>query len=119
MTRTRMRAGRWPAMAALGATLMLLTAACGGGDGGGGGGGAAQPPTANMAPPTSIGPGEGKLDLIAWEGYVQPLWTKAFETKTGCDVSAKYAGSSDEMVTLMADGGGGQYDMVSDRKSVV
>jgi len=117
MTRTGMGAGRWPALAALGAALVLLTAACGGGTegngGGGGGGGAGQPPTANMAPPTSVGAGEGKLALIAWEGYVQPLWTKTFETKTGCDVSAKYAGSSDEMVTLMADGGGGQYDMVS------
>jgi putative spermidine/putrescine transport system substrate-binding protein len=116
MTRTRMGTGRWPALAALGAALVLLTAACGGGDDGGGdggGGGAGQPPTAKMAPPTSIGEGEGELALIAWEGYVQPLWTKAFETKTGCDVSAKYAGSSDEMVTLMADGGGGQYDMVS------
>src|SRR5881397_3717340 len=117
MTRTGMGAGRWPALAALGAALVLLTAACGGGTegngGGGGGGGAGQPPTANMTPPTSVGAGEGKLALIAWEGYVQPLWTKTFETKTGCDVSAKYAGSSDEMVTLMADGGGGQYDMVS------
>jgi putative spermidine/putrescine transport system substrate-binding protein len=116
MTRTRMGSGYWPVVAALGAALMLLTAACGGGDeggGGGGGGGAGQPPTANMAPPTSIGPGEGALNLIGWEGYVEPQWTKPFEDKTGCQVNAKYAGSSDEMVTLMADGGGGQYDMVS------
>ena len=28
-------------------------------------------------------------------------------------MNAKYAGSSDEMVTLMRSGGGGQYDMVS------
>ena len=28
-------------------------------------------------------------------------------------MQAKYAGSSDEMVTLMRTGGGGQYDMVS------
>ena len=69
MTRTRMGLGHWPVVAALGAALVLLAAACGGGDeggGGGGGGGAAQPPTANMTPPTSIGAGEGKLDLIAW-----------------------------------------------------
>jgi putative spermidine/putrescine transport system substrate-binding protein len=37
---------------------------------------------------------------------------KPFEKKTGCKVTAKYAGSSDEMVTLMRQGGG-QYDMVS------
>ena len=37
---------------------------------------------------------------------------KPFEKQTGCKVTAKYAGSSDEMVTLMRQGGG-QYDMVS------
>jgi putative spermidine/putrescine transport system substrate-binding protein len=62
--------------------------------------------------PTSIGPGEGKLSLIAWEGYTQPQWVKPFEKQTGCKVTAKYGGSSDEMVTLMRQGGG-QYDMVS------
>jgi putative spermidine/putrescine transport system substrate-binding protein len=55
----------------------------------------------------------GTLNLIAWEGYTQPQWVKPFEKKTGCTVHAKYAGSSDEMVTLMRSGGGGQYDMVS------
>ena len=63
--------------------------------------------------PTKIGPGEGQLNLVAWEGYAQPEWVKPFEAKTGCKVHAKYAGSSDEMVTLMRQGGGSQYDMVS------
>ncbi|HXR28553.1 MAG TPA: ABC transporter substrate-binding protein [Solirubrobacteraceae bacterium] len=63
--------------------------------------------------PTSIGSGEGQLNLIAWEGYAQPEWVKPFEASTGCVVHAKYAGSSDEMVTLMRQGGGSQYDMVS------
>src|SRR5436190_2307714 len=63
--------------------------------------------------PQKIGPGEGKLTLIAWEGYTQPQWVKPFEKQTGCQVSAKYGGSSDEMVTLMRQGGGTQYDMVS------
>jgi putative spermidine/putrescine transport system substrate-binding protein len=63
--------------------------------------------------PQKIGPGEGKLTLIAWEGYTQPQWVKPFEQQTGCQVSAKYAGSSNEMVTLMRQGGGSQYDMVS------
>jgi putative spermidine/putrescine transport system substrate-binding protein len=57
--------------------------------------------------------GEGQLNLIAWEGYTQPQWVKPFVSATGCKVHAKYAGSSDEMVTLMRQGGGGQYDMVS------
>jgi putative spermidine/putrescine transport system substrate-binding protein len=63
--------------------------------------------------PTKIGAGEGKLTMIAWEGYLDPKWVKPFERQTGCKVQAKYAGSSDEMVTLMRSGGGGQYDMVS------
>ncbi len=63
--------------------------------------------------PTKIGKGEGKLNLIAWEGYTQPQWVKPFQKKTGCIVHAHYAGSSDEMVTLMRQGGGSQYDMVS------
>jgi putative spermidine/putrescine transport system substrate-binding protein len=71
------------------------------------------PPTQGMKPQTSIGKGEGQLKLIAWEGYAQPQWVKPFETATGCQVSTKYAGSSGEMVSLMANGGGGQYDLVS------
>jgi putative spermidine/putrescine transport system substrate-binding protein len=63
--------------------------------------------------PTKIGAGEGQLNLVAWEGYAQPEWVKPFEQSTGCIVHAKYAGSSDEMVTLMRQGGGSQYDMVS------
>ncbi len=63
--------------------------------------------------PTAIGPGEGRLTLVAWEGYTEKQWVTPFEKKTGCKVQAKYAGSSDEMVTLMRSGGGGQYDMVS------
>ncbi len=65
------------------------------------------------AVPTSIGPGEGRLTLVAWEGYTQPQWVKPFERRTGCKVSAKYAGSSNDMFNLMTSGGGGQYDMVS------
>ena len=44
----------------------------------------------------------GTLKLIAWEGYTQPQWVKPFEKQSGCKVRAKYAGSSDEMVTLMS-----------------
>ena len=68
--------------------------------------------TASSTLPTSVGAGEGELNLIAWEGYAQPEWVKPFEKSTGCIVHAKYAGSSDEMVALMRQAGG-QYDMVS------
>src|SRR4051794_27971105 len=68
-------------------------------------------PASNL--PQKIGAGEGQLNLVAWEGYTQPQWVKPFQEATGCQVHAKYAGSSDEMVTLMRQGGGSQYDMVS------
>ena len=67
----------------------------------------------SAGPPTAIGAGEGKLTLIAWQGYTQPQWVTPFEKQTGCKVEAKYASTSDEMVSLMRSGGGGQYDMVS------
>jgi len=103
----------------------LLAAACGGSggsaappaSGGGGtsasGGGAPQVPTANLPVLQKIGQGEGTLNLIAWEGYLEPLWVKPFEQQSGCQVHATYAGTSDQMVTLMKNGGNGQYDMVS------
>jgi putative spermidine/putrescine transport system substrate-binding protein len=73
----------------------------------------AAPPTANMKPQSSIGPGEGQLNLIAWGGYVDASWAGPFTAQTGCKINEKDAGSSDEMVSLMANGGGGQWDMVS------
>jgi putative spermidine/putrescine transport system substrate-binding protein len=69
--------------------------------------------SASSSLPTKIGKGEGQLNLVAWEGYTQAQWVKPFQKKTGCVVHAKYAGTSDDMVTLMRQGGGGQYDMVS------
>lgn len=59
---------------------------------------------------TKVGKGEGSLSLISWAGYVESEWTKPFEQKTGCKVSDKIAGTSDEMVQLMRTG---QYDGVS------
>ena len=80
--------------------FMLLLAGCGGGDDNGGGG-------EELA---KVGKGEGQVDLIAWAGYVEPEWVKPFEKETGCKVSSKVAGTSDEMVQLMRSG---QYDGVS------
>ncbi len=113
---------RWTRGGALlaAASAAVLIAGCGssGGSAGSssGGGGATAgltPPQAGTAVPSSVGKTEGHLNLIAWEGYAQPQWVKPFQQATGCQVSAKYAGSSSEMVSLMANGGGGQYDLVS------
>jgi len=98
---------RCVAAAAL-AGLAIAVAACGGG-----GGSSSSSSSSKSNLPTAIGKGEGQLNLIAWEGYTQPQWVKPFQQQTGCQVHAKYAGSSDEMVTLMRQGGGSQYDMVS------
>jgi putative spermidine/putrescine transport system substrate-binding protein len=97
---------------AMAAVAMLLVAACGSNNPNTGNT-QAPPPTANMKPLDKVGAGEGQLNLIAWEGYVDDSWAKPFTQQTGCVVNAKYAGSSDEMTSLMKDGGGGQYDMVS------
>src|SRR5947209_14703733 len=106
------------AYAALFAVVAVALAACGSSGGSSSTGGSSgtsglKAPEASAAVPTSVGKTEGKLNLIAWEGYAQPQWVKPFEAATGCQVSAKYAGSSSEMVSLMANGGGGQYDLVS------
>ncbi|HEX4805502.1 MAG TPA: ABC transporter substrate-binding protein [Conexibacter sp.] len=90
------------AVVVLATLAMMALVACGGGSG-----------SSSAKLPTSVGKGEGQLNLIAWEGYTQPQWVRPFEQATGCQVNAKYAGSSDEMVTLMRQGGGSQYDMVS------
>src|ERR1700752_1167300 len=113
---------RWRAVGAVSlAGALALLAGCGGGGSssaptGSTSGGATSGqtvPTANLPVLQKIGKGEGQLNLIAWEGYLQPQWVKPFEQQTGCTINAKYAGSSDEMVSLMKNGGGGQYDMVS------
>ena len=63
--------------------------------------------------PTAVGPGEGKLTLVAWAGYTEKQWVAPFQKSTGCKVSVKYANTSNDMFNLMTSGGGNQYDMVS------
>lgn len=67
--------------------------------------------------PTEIGPLEGALDIVAWPGYIERGetdknydWVTQFEKDTGCKVTVKTAGTSDEMVALMTQGG---YDLVT------
>ncbi len=96
--------------------LLVVAAACG--DGGGDGGGAIEPATTY----SEIGEGEGALELIAWHGYTEDGttegfeafdWITPFEAETGCEVNVTYGDTSDEMVTLMRQGGGSVYDGVS------
>jgi putative spermidine/putrescine transport system substrate-binding protein len=57
--------------------------------------------------------GEGELNLVAWPLYAEKDVRGPFEDATGCKVNVKEANTSDEMVNLMSQGGGTQYDGVS------
>src|ERR671916_2617162 len=65
----------------------------------------------------SLGEGEGQVSIVAWPGYIERGetdkaydWVTGFEQATGCKVSVKTAGTSDEMVALMNEGG---FDLVT------
>jgi putative spermidine/putrescine transport system substrate-binding protein len=68
-------------------------------------------------PLQAIGEGEGRVDIVAWAGYIErgdtdPAfdWVTDFEAETGCEVQVKTAATSDEMVALMNEGG---FDLVT------
>ena len=117
MRRKRTLAG----VASVGLALAVGLAACGTEDSGSDSGSAAEeqggftPPDIEMA--EELGENEGTLSVLAWPGYAEdgstdPAvdWVTPFEEETGCDVSVKTFGTSDEAVTLMKSG---QYDVVS------
>ena len=73
--------------------------------------------TALAEMPKAVGAGEGEVDIVAWPGYIERGesdkaydWVTAFEKETGCKVNVKTAATSDEMVTLMNQGG---FDLVT------
>jgi putative spermidine/putrescine transport system substrate-binding protein len=101
------------------AALAIVAAACGNDDTTSGSTGGAIEPSKTF---TKIGEPEGALELIAWAGYVEDGtseggedfdWVTPFEDATGCQVNVTYGDTSDEMVTLMRQGGGTVYDGVS------
>jgi len=66
---------------------------------------------------TALGDFEGSVSILAWPGYVEdgsndPAvdWVSAFEAETGCQVTSKTYGTSDEAFTLMKTG---DYDVVA------
>src|SRR3954452_15329425 len=73
--------------------------------------------SASAAPLKKVGKGEGEVSIVAWPGYIERGesdkaydWVTAFEKETGCKVNVKTAATSDEMVTLMNQGG---FDLVT------
>jgi putative spermidine/putrescine transport system substrate-binding protein len=112
------------ALTAVGMTVALFVAAgCGSDSSSSSSGGSKQGAAAQgLTPPkvpmqTTVGKGEGKLNIIVWAGYAEDGsndktvdWVTPFEKATGCQVNAKTGNTSDEMVTLMRTG---RYDGVS------
>src|SRR5215208_1747627 len=119
---TKQKVGRWTASLLATLVLSVMAAGCGDDDdeGEAGGAGTTAAETTGGAPegmPESLGDGEGRVDLIAWAGYVEDGstdpnvdWVSDFEQQTGCQVNTKVGNTSDEMVTLMRTG---NYDGVS------
>ncbi len=96
---------KWYSLAVLFLISSILISACGGGA------------KSSTGPLQKIGDGEGAVSIIAWAGYVErgetdPAydWVTQFEKDTGCKVSVKVAATSDEMVSLMNQGG---FDLVT------
>ncbi len=95
---------------ALAAIAAIAVGACSGGASG----------SAKPSLPTSLGDGEGALNLVAWSGYVVGGtggeqvqgydWVTPFEQATGCKVNVKVGVDSANMVQLMKTG---EYDGVS------
>ena len=75
------------------------------------------PAAADKGALKKLGKGEGQVDIVAWAGYIERGatdkafdWVTDFEKKSGCKVNVKTAGTSDEMVALMNEGG---FDLVT------
>lgn len=116
--------GRWVTGTLMVCALALAAATCGDGDDPVGSVPVTTGGTATTAPPgtasdpvipggpmpTSIGAGEGRLNLVVRAGYADGAWVAAFQNETGCVVAARVAAFSDEMVQLVHSG---QYDGVS------
>ncbi|MDP3209591.1 MAG: extracellular solute-binding protein [Rhodoglobus sp.] len=92
---------------AIASSVVLLLSACGTAGSSGGGGDQA----------TGLGELEGSVTILAWPGYVEdgtndPTvdWVTPFVESTGCEVTSKTYGTSDEAVNLMKTG---EYDVVA------
>ena len=107
-------------LAAVAAVAALALAGCGGSGSQGAGGGSAAPggfKVPDLKPLDKLGTPEGEVNVLAWPGYVEDGsndpkvdWVSDFEKSSGCQVTVKTFGTSDEAVQLMRTG---QYDTVS------
>ena len=79
--------------------------------------GTAATPSASSDVPTKLGANEKTLSLLGWPGYAEDGstdpkvdWVTPFEQQTGCQVSFKPYGTSDEAMTLFKTG---DYDAIA------
>ncbi|WP_109508063.1 extracellular solute-binding protein [Nocardioides speluncae] len=93
---------------ALAIAPLLMVAACG--DDGGS-------DEASEEAITELGENEGQVSILAWPGYVEDGsndpevdWVTPFEEDTGCEVTSKVYGTSDEALNLAKTG---EYDVVA------
>ena len=105
------RSARWAWLAVAGLSVFIAAFAvgCGSSD--------STDSTSGGTELTSLGQGEGEVNLICWAGYCEDGstdpkvdWVSDFEKQTGCKVNVKIGNTSDEMVQLMRTG---DYDGVS------
>ena len=106
------RHARWPRIVAACAALTLI-AACGTESDDDDGGGSAAP----SEEVEELGDMEGQVSILAWPAYVEdgtndPAvdWVTPFEEETGCEVTSKTYGTSDEAFNLMKTG---EYDVIA------
>lgn len=99
-----MRRGR-DAVACLSVLSVVTLAACGGDDG------------KDTEAVDELGEAEGEVSILAWPGYVEdgtndPAvdWVTPFEEETGCQVTSKVYGTSDEALNLAKSG---EYDVIA------
>jgi spermidine/putrescine-binding protein len=109
MMRTTRAARRSAAVGiAIGSIALLTLTACGTTSG---------EPAATEEAMTELGEAEGQVSILAWPAYVEdgtndPAvdWVTPFEEETGCEVTSKTYGTSDEAFNLMKTG---EYDVVA------
>ncbi|EWT01065.1 spermidine/putrescine ABC transporter substrate-binding protein [Intrasporangium oryzae NRRL B-24470] len=114
-----MRTSKKKGLGALAAVAVLALAGCGSSTPAGGGStaGAGGFKVPDLKPLDKLGTPEGEVKVLAWPGYVEDGsndpkvdWVSDFEKSTGCNVTVKTFGTSDEAVQLMRTG---EYDTVS------
>ncbi len=114
-------ARKWTSIFSVLTASALLLAACGGG-------GSSTSAPANNQPSAQQPAASGTdlkekfkgqtLNLLTWEGYADPKFTKPFEDMYGVKINPTYFGSSDELIAKLKAGGGSTYDIISPSSDV-